>query len=498
MVAVVPPVTTKAKSKTKSKKKSPKLLRKLARVGGEELDGVAVSNGNCNHSYSSIIHDSIYDKSASIHQSFPIHLDTNTAAAMINSDDTAEVLDCRIAEKIQNELENKLSSEECTKAIATAISSASTAKATAATKISESLTVPTKAKRKIIFKEKRRNKLRKYEATGGPSRLEELLSTDNLPRQIMKSEMRRLKRIKRGYVEEEGDEGGAEANEAPAELDASRNDSVDGEEQETNEAIANTTNNEKCPYCKVRHNGYACPITSADVQIPDALNYQKWLFDACNDKMANEYEVNEEEQESTGEQEPDEDVIPYSEASLPPEFEIKAKNTKRLGVFAKIPIGKYMRLGPLQGPFVDEVDISDDSTLEHVIEMNNGQKSTFVNVEDDMKSNWLKYVQPAPSSIDRNTVLVRESNEIYFITCTEVPAGSELLYWSDKCNTRWKKNVGGKTSMTLCGAISLSSRSMLERQQSITHFSSIADIQFNFLNTAFVFHAREFISQQKH
>lgn len=446
------------KPKGKAKKKSTKAMRKLTKANNAIVPepSVPTASDDLADSYTSLIRESIYGKAVNMHQGFPLHLDANTVPP-INSDDIAEVLDCRIAEKIKSELENKMSCEELQRPHTSTSTAEMEPTASGSDLQQDALpSVPTKAKRKVIFKEKRRNKMKKYDATDEPPPLDGLLSIENLSQCIIKNELRRLKRMKKSCtntdmnnVDAEQDDPGADASTGSTESDASGNvDEVDPEEIAT--AVTGSSSNQapsdKCSYCKVRHNDDNCPIASTTIQILDALNYQKWFFDACHNRAeSSSFEANGGDEQASL-PEPDDDVVPYAEASLPSEFEIVAKNTKCLGVFAKQPIGKYARLGPLQGPFVDEVDISDDNAMEHVIEMNNGYKSTFINVDDDMKSNWLKYVRPAPSINDRNTVLVREDNEIFFVTSKEVAVGDELLYWSDKCNTRWKKNVGSKTS----------------------------------------------------
>lgn len=243
-----------------------------------------------------------------------------------------------------------------------------------------------------------------------------------------------------------------DANDAIEAIDANVADGIERSELNIDDDLDSQqsvddrkTADEKCPYCKLNHNDNDCPITTADMHIGDAVNYSEWCTE-YDRRMKRNLDEQDEHDEEASSDEPDEDLIPYSEASLPSPFEIKAKNSKRLGVFAKQPIPKYQRLGPLQGLSVDESNISDDSTLENVIEINDGYKSSYFNLDDDMKSNWLKYVRPAPSINDRNTVLVLDNEMVYYVTCKDIPSGAELLYWSDKCNSRWKKNLGGKTS----------------------------------------------------
>lgn len=458
--------------------------RKLAKVNAQDLS----TNGSTN-SFASISRDSIYAKSSSsaIRATFPIsQLDTN-AHGHDTENDIAEVLDCRIAEKIQNELENKMSIEECAKVMTgEGVAVASTAATEIATPITSSASpngmyenlpppVATKAKKKVIFKEKRKSKMKNRVhvannddggdggagddrtscGVGGSiddkERLEELLAIERISQQIIKGDFGL-----RGYkIDPEPDEiksavedirNGSNKNIADVADEIERNElNIDDDVDSQQSVDDRKTTEEKCPYCKLRHTDDYCPIATTDMHIGDAINYSEWCTD-YDRRMKRNLEEHDEQDEDMSSEEPDEDLIPYSEASLPSIFEIKAKNSKRLGVFAKQTIPKYQRLGPLQGLSVDESNISDDSTLENVVEINDGYKSTYFNLEDDMKSNWLKYVRPAPSINDRNTVLVHDNDIVYYITCKDIPNGAELLYWSDKCNSRWKKNLGGKTS----------------------------------------------------
>lgn len=324
-----------------------------------------------------------------------------------------------------------MSSEDCAKAMIETVPNLST---------TEKLPMfETKAKKKVIFKEKRRAKLKTVEVEDDKERLKELLAIESLSQRIIEARGElRLHGIKDENVEkdEEGDK-------SDSHQDAPENDDdMDSEENTTSDKKHSEP---KCSYCRISHSGEECPITTTRTSISDSLNYQKWVFETCDKKLKSNFETDEQNSLAEPDDEPDE-PLPYAEMSLPPELEIKAKNSKRLGVFAKEPIQKYTKLGPLVGPLVEEIDIPDDSMFDSVIEVHDGTKSTFINLEDEGKSNWLKYVRPAPSANDRNAVLVRDEEDIYFVTCKDILPAGELLYWSDKCNTRWKKNLGGKIS----------------------------------------------------
>lgn len=408
--------------KEKPKKKLSKASQKQITTKEADIDGADSSHRN-----------SMVDTSPYVSPRKSV-LNEYTNLLLPNDKDNghAEVLDCRIAEKIKSELENRLSSLNAASTSATATASVAMNVVEPSTSSSNTFVekLPTKAKKKVIFKEKQR-KQKKNDVTSEvvdsvAPMADDLLSAENLSKKSIKTEARRIKkkRLKNNKDNERDEVDGAppkgDGTAVPRKI-ATKTD------------ISSTTTVLKCQYCKVRHNGDDCPIVSSHISIPDSLSYLKWLAN-----------VSDEDEDQDGV------MVSYAEASLPLGLEIKTtENQSGVGVYAKQAIAKYTRLGPLQGALIDEVDIADDNTMEYMFETNDGDTSTFINVEDEMKSNWLRFVRPAHVSKERCAVVLRDDKDTYLITTRDIAIGEEIVYWSDKCNTRWKKNVGSKTSMVL-------------------------------------------------
>ena len=70
----------------------------------------------------------------------------------------------------------------------------------------------------------------------------------------------------------------------------------------------------------------------------------------------------------------------------------------------------------------------------------------YVNTTNPEKSNWLRYVRPAPSREMRNVVTVHKNNELYFITSRDILKGEEILYWTDDPDMMWSKKRSEKSS----------------------------------------------------
>lgn len=136
----------------------------------------------------------------------------------------------------------------------------------------------------------------------------------------------------------------------------------------------------------------------------------------------------------------------FSEVSLPPQFTLSL--TDELGIFSKILLPKYTQLGPVFGQKIMETDISDDCNMKFIFETCDGGKSSFLSVENKNRSNWLRYIRPAASRDLRNATLIYKNNLIYFVTCSDIEVGCELLYWSDETNSAWDKKKIDRTSKT--------------------------------------------------
>lgn len=143
--------------------------------------------------------------------------------------------------------------------------------------------------------------------------------------------------------------------------------------------------------------------------------------------------------------------ITYSELSLPKEFEFMQSLTypnRKMSVYTKTHIPKYTQMGPLVGEVLTEAEITDDSTMAYMFEIHDNilAKSIFFNLENKNKSNWFRYLQPAQARDQRNLTMIRMEDKIYFVSSMDINIGSELLYWSDEINSAWGKKKIDKTS----------------------------------------------------
>ena len=62
------------------------------------------------------------------------------------------------------------------------------------------------------------------------------------------------------------------------------------------------------------------------------------------------------------------------------------------------------------------------------------------------KSNWLRYVRPAPTRRQRNVATVVKEDQLYFVTLRDLNEGDEILYWTDDPDLMWTKKRADKKS----------------------------------------------------
>lgn len=205
-----------------------------------------------------------------------------------------------------------------------------------------------------------------------------------------------------------------------------------------------------CSYCQEDHTLDQCPIRLANTDVPDAIDREVWQ-EKCSKDI--EKPIKKEEEDSGDEnndyfQDSDRKVmVSYAEMSVPNRLELKLINDQVYSIFAKGPIDKYTRFGPLIAPEIAEVDIPDDCTMQSLIELFDGGKSTFFSIENKDDTNWVRFLRPAATPEGRNVVLVAVDGKAYFVTNIEVEEGCELLYWSDDCNSAWGRKKIEKMSM---------------------------------------------------
>lgn len=156
-----------------------------------------------------------------------------------------------------------------------------------------------------------------------------------------------------------------------------------------------------CQECNSRHLQDACPLSTPQYTIDDAITYDNWLNKhkenaevlkaiKSEDPMSEGYgrlteDGFESDDESlSGEQSKSKSKVQreekqlvvdvdrplYARDSLPDCLELKITNTDHgLGIYAKNPVPMYSKLGPLIGILVREMDIPDDFSMRHIWEV---------------------------------------------------------------------------------------------------------------------------------
>lgn len=159
-----------------------------------------------------------------------------------------------------------------------------------------------------------------------------------------------------------------------------------------------------CQECNNRHLQDACPLITPQYAISDSISYEDWLNKykentevvkaiKLDDPMSEGYgkitEDNESDDESLlieqsktkikSQKEEKQLTIDldrplYARDSLPECFELKITNSEHgLGIYAKSSVPMHVKLGPLVGQPVREMDIPDDFSMRHIWEVKSMQ-----------------------------------------------------------------------------------------------------------------------------
>jgi len=239
-----------------------------------------------------------------------------------------------------------------------------------------------------------------------------------------------------------------------------------------------------CFACNTKHGKETCPIRNPLSSIPNQIDFADWIVDhpiiepvrppLCDkdapledekmffeDSVKSENELDDMDDEEEDDDDLDDkmdmvmdqidDMPSFAEVSLPNEFEFLPSlvySECNRSIFTKIFIPKYTQIGPLIGVITPEVDIPDDCSMAYVFEIHDSilSKSIYYNLENRQKSNWFRYIQPARARDQRNLTLIKVEDKIYFVTCMDINVGCELLYWSDDINSAWGRKKIEKTS----------------------------------------------------
>lgn len=160
-----------------------------------------------------------------------------------------------------------------------------------------------------------------------------------------------------------------------------------------------------CQECNNRHLQDACPLNMPQYAIPDSISYEDWLnkhkenievlkaiksddpmsegygkitddnTESDDDSMLNEHcKTKAKAQKEEKQLILDADRPLYARDSLPECFELKITNSEHgLGIYAKNSVPMHVKLGPLVGMPVKEMDIPDDFPMRHIWEVKSMQ-----------------------------------------------------------------------------------------------------------------------------
>ncbi|KAK2714246.1 uncharacterized protein LOC136039763 isoform X2 [Artemia franciscana] len=145
---------------------------------------------------------------------------------------------------------------------------------------------------------------------------------------------------------------------------------------------------------------------------------------------------------------------PLSMASLPRAFRLEQRDPNHgLSVVARQTIQSFTQFGPLLGIPVRETDILEDFPMRYIWEVYGESGKHYVSILDPQRSNWFRYLRPAPTREERNLAAVVRGDLLYLLSIVELKDGDELLYWVDDPSPVWAKKKVDKLS---CGGCSCS------------------------------------------
>lgn len=229
---------------------------------------------------------------------------------------------------------------------------------------------------------------------------------------------------------------------------------------------------QSCRECSISHDHKLCPLRNACGNVTDAVDLAEWIERRNLEALAKlkadaqreakvgrprhvddeddmeDMDMDESSQLSELETKP---LITFAEASVPAEFELHNVEPNVTGVFARTEVRAYTKLGPLIGQPVQTGEVREGSDMKWIFEMceAGAEKSYLLCCDNPNASNWLRFIRPAPSYEERNVNLVSINRQAYFVSCRDLRNGMELLYWSDDCNTMWRKKHTEKISKAL-------------------------------------------------
>ncbi|KAK0055437.1 PR domain zinc finger protein 10 [Biomphalaria pfeifferi] len=100
----------------------------------------------------------------------------------------------------------------------------------------------------------------------------------------------------------------------------------------------------------------------------------------------------------------------------------------RKGVFAKKTIKIRTLFGPLEAVVTQTKPRLSYGALEFEIHRQTGER-LYLDTSDKYKCNWMIFVRPASKFSQQNLAAFENNGQIFFVTCKNIPAGTELRVW---------------------------------------------------------------------
>ncbi|XP_067399453.1 tissue-resident T-cell transcription regulator protein ZNF683 [Emydura macquarii macquarii] len=127
--------------------------------------------------------------------------------------------------------------------------------------------------------------------------------------------------------------------------------------------------------------------------------------------------------------------LPRAQASLPRNLAFQCNSSNKVvAVLSREYIPQGTRFGPLAGEVYAKENVPKNADRKHFwrIYAPGGELHHFIDTCDPRRSNWMRYVNPAPAAPAQNLVACQNGLEIYFYTLKPIVAGAELLVWYNR------------------------------------------------------------------
>ncbi|KAL8613674.1 hypothetical protein ACOMHN_029766 [Nucella lapillus] len=125
-------------------------------------------------------------------------------------------------------------------------------------------------------------------------------------------------------------------------------------------------------------------------------------------------------------------LLPRSRATLPDCLYLAPSAVKghcnTTGVFAKRALNMRTEFGPLQGQLLPLSNGTEKASFSQWKIFYQGFARTL-DLSDEHCSNWLMYVKPAPSALERNLVAFQRGHDLLMVTVKDVQPDQELCFW---------------------------------------------------------------------